>query len=149
MSEVKSYTPYARNAGAPLAADAAPPGDLASACTLISGATSNQQDSGHTEWADGRAHHVGFTTVFTPNFKVNCTNGSFGVQDMDYNTQREDNPEGTTNRTYAIVTSRSYHAGIVQASLMDGSVRAISNNLDLTIWRALGTRDGGDLAGEF
>ncbi|MCA9091906.1 MAG: DUF1559 domain-containing protein [Planctomycetaceae bacterium] len=149
MAEVKSYTPYARNAASPMAANVAPPADLASACTLIADATSNQQDTGHTEWADGRAHHGGFTTVFTPNAKVNCTNGAFGVQDMDYNTQREDNPEGTTNRTYAIVTSRSYHAGIVQASLMDGSVRGISNSVHLPIWRALGTRSGGDVVGEY
>ena len=149
MSEVKSYTPYARNASAPMAEGVAAPEDVASACTLIAGASQNQQDSGHTEWADGRAHHVGFTTTFTPNTKVNCTNGAFGVQDMDYNTQREDNPEGTTNRTYAIVTSRSFHAGIVTSLLMDGSVRSINSNIDRSVWRGLGTRAGSEALGEY
>lgn len=149
MSEVKAYTPYSRNASMPLTLNETVPADLTAACAVMAGASQNQQNSGHTEWADGRAHHVGFTTVFTPNTKVNCTNGAFGVQDMDYSSQREDNPEGTTNPTYAIVTSRSHHTGMVVSMLMDGSVRSINSNLDLSIWRALGTRNVGDKVGEF
>jgi prepilin-type N-terminal cleavage/methylation domain-containing protein len=149
FSEVKAFTPYARTAGSPLGANLAPPATVAEVCTYVSGATENQANSGHTEWADGRAHHVGFTTTLVPNTSVLCTNGAKGQQDVDYNSQREDNPEGTTNRTYAVVTSRSYHEGIVQTLLMDGSARAISENIDLQVWRNLGTRGGGEVIGEY
>jgi prepilin-type N-terminal cleavage/methylation domain-containing protein len=147
FSEVKAYTPYARNADAPLGANLAPPSSVADACSYVAGATQFQADSGHTEWADGRAHHVGFTTVFTPNTIVACQNGSNGVQDVDYNSQREDNPEATPNRTYAAVTSRSWHAGIVHSLRMDGSVDATSDKVDRSVWRAMGTRSGGEATG--
>jgi prepilin-type N-terminal cleavage/methylation domain-containing protein len=149
FSEVKAYTPYARNAGSGLAANLAPPNDVTEACVYVGGATQFQANSGHTEWADGRSHHVGFTTTFVPNSAVMCMNGPNGVQDVDYSSQREDNPEGTTNRTYAIVTSRSWHEGMVHTLLMDGSARSISENLDRGVWRALGTRAGGEVVGEF
>jgi prepilin-type N-terminal cleavage/methylation domain-containing protein len=144
LAEVKAYTPYARTASGPLAANLAPPSNVAELCSYVSGATEFQADSGHTEWADGRAHHVGFTTTFTPNTIVACQNGSNGVQDVDYNSQREDNPEGTTNRTYASVTSRSWHPSLVHALRMDGSVDAASDTMDLRVWRAFGTRSGGE-----
>jgi len=47
------------------------------------------------------------------------------------------------------MTSRSHHVGIVNSLLMDGSVRTISQNLDLNVWRALGSRAGGEVVGEF
>ena len=55
--------------------------------------------------------------------------------------------EGRSNSvpTYAAVTSRSYHAGLVQTLFMDGSIRAISNTIQLEIWQALGTRAGGEI----
>jgi prepilin-type N-terminal cleavage/methylation domain-containing protein len=149
FSEVKAFTPYARNASSGLAANVPPPASVPEVCTLVSGASQFQGDSGHTEWADGRAHHVGFTTTLTPNTQVLCTNGPHGVQDVDYNSQREDNPEGTPNRTYAVVTSRSWHEWIVHSLLMDGSARSVSENLNLQVWRALGTRGGNEVIGEF
>ncbi|MDZ4683509.1 MAG: DUF1559 domain-containing protein [Planctomycetaceae bacterium] len=149
FSEVKAFTAYARNASSPLAANLTAPTNVTGVCAYVSGAAENQANSGHTEWADGRAHHVGFTTTLVPNTAVMCTNGANGVQDVDYNSQREENPEATTNRTYAVVTSRSYHEGIVQSLLMDGSARTISENIDLQVWRWLGTRGGGEVVGEF
>lgn len=149
FSEVKAWTPYARNSTSGLPANLAPPTTITDVCGYVSGASQNQLDTGHTEWADGRAHHVGFTTTLPPNSDVLCTNGSFGIQDVDFNSQREDNPEGTPNRTYAVVTSRSHHVGIVNSLMMDGAVRTISENLNVGIWRGLGTRSGGEVVGEF
>jgi prepilin-type N-terminal cleavage/methylation domain-containing protein len=149
FSEVKAFTPYARNASSSLAANLPAPANVSEVCNYVSGASQFQADSGHTEWADGRSHHVGFTTTLTPNTQVLCTNGPHGVQDVDYNSQREDNPEGTPNRTYAVVTSRSWHEGIVHVLLMDGSARPVSENLNLQVWRSLGTRGGNEVVGEF
>ena len=149
FSEVNAFTPYARNSSSPLAGNVPPPASLTELCGYIAGATEFQADSGHTEWADGRSHHVGFTTTFGPNTRTICTNGSNGLQNLDFSSQREDNPEGTRNATFASVTSRSHHVGIVQSLLMDGSVRTISENINLSTWRGLGTRSGQEVIGDF
>lgn len=44
---------------------------------------------------------------------------------------------------------RSYHVGGVQGSMADGSVRFFSDNINLEIWQALGTRGGNEVLGEF
>ena len=43
----------------------------------------------------------------------------------------------------------SYHVGGAQYTLADGSVKFISENIDLGVYRALGTRGGGEVIGEF
>ena len=47
------------------------------------------------------------------------------------------------------VAARSQHTGGVQVLLCDGSVRFISENIDLGTWRRLGTIQGGEVVGEF
>jgi hypothetical protein len=44
--------------------------------------------------------------------------------------------------------ARSYHIGGVQGALADGSVRFFSENVDLLLWQAIGTRGGGETNGE-
>lgn len=41
------------------------------------------------------------------------------------------------------------HAGAAQFALCDGSVQTISENIDATVYNALGTRAGGEIPGEF
>ena len=43
------------------------------------------------------------------------------------------------------ITARSYHPGGVNALFVDGSVRFITNSISQTTWRALGTRNGGEV----
>lgn len=45
--------------------------------------------------------------------------------------------------------ARSTHAGTVNAGMADGSVRSVSNNIDLTVWRGLSTRSGSELVSDF
>jgi len=45
--------------------------------------------------------------------------------------------------------ARSRHPGGVNVALVDGSVRFVSNTVDLNVWRALGSRNGGEVGGEF
>ena len=47
--------------------------------------------------------------------------------------------------TYAALTAGSYHIGIVNVFIMDGSVRSMSDGINLTVWRSLGTRAGGEV----
>jgi hypothetical protein len=48
-----------------------------------------------------------------------------------------------------IFAARSYHVGGVHTLMCDGAVRFVSENVDLPIWRAGGTRAGGETIGEF
>jgi prepilin-type N-terminal cleavage/methylation domain-containing protein len=41
------------------------------------------------------------------------------------------------------------HAGMCQFALCDGSVRAVSENIDAGLYNALGTRSGGEVVGEY
>jgi len=57
---------------------------------------------------------------------------------------------GTTNyNTYGWHAARSQHIGGVNLTLADGSGRFVSNNIDMTVWRALATRAGGEVLGNF
>ncbi|MCA9091778.1 MAG: DUF1559 domain-containing protein, partial [Planctomycetaceae bacterium] len=49
----------------------------------------------------------------------------------------------------AVYAFRSVHVGGANFTLADGSVRFISENIDQTIYRALGSRGGGEVISEF
>jgi prepilin-type N-terminal cleavage/methylation domain-containing protein len=51
--------------------------------------------------------------------------------------------------TNIFVSARSYHIGGVNLGLVDGSVRFVSDNVDPVTFRALGSRNGGEVVGEF
>ena len=123
-SEVHAWTAYTRNGGPP-----------------------STDGTGHTEWANGHSHHSGFTTTLTPNSNVIFVDAGVTYRNTDYASRQEGS--NTTSVSYSALNSRSYHTGIVQSALCDGSVRSFSSNIDLSIWRALGTRDGGEVLGEF
>lgn len=142
MSEVKAFTPYWRDGGRPGAANAATP-DTPEALAAHFGASEFKSDSGHTEWVDARTHQTGFTTTFTPNTVVRYESGGLPY-DVDFNSMREG--RSTTTPTYASATSRSYHPGGVNTMMMDGSVRSVANSISLPVWRALGSRAGGEPA---
>jgi len=46
-------------------------------------------------------------------------------------------------------TANSRHTGGVHLLLCDGAIRFVSSSIDLSIWRALGTRNGGEVVSEF
>ncbi len=135
-SEVKGWNPYYRNAAL------ASPVDIPLVADIVGLGGDFKTNSGHTEWVDGRAHQVGFTTTFRPNTQVLC-DVSGTMYDVDWTNQQEG--KSTTAPTYAAVTARSYHNGGVNVAMMDGSVRWFSDEIDLGVWRAYSTRDGGEL----
>ncbi|MBM4077734.1 MAG: DUF1559 domain-containing protein, partial [Planctomycetes bacterium] len=49
----------------------------------------------------------------------------------------------------ANMPASSRHSGGVQTLLCDGSVRFVSESVDLNLWRSVGTRNGGETVGEF
>ena len=152
ISEVKAFTPYFRNAGPP-SINLPSTGAEVVAYGVSTGAqkklnpTIYQKNTGHTEWADGRVHHAGFTTVLGPN--TPAIHVEAGVElDVDYSSWQEGKIDsGYTagiRPTYAAITSRSFHAGVVHTTLMDGSVRSINDSIEQSVWRHLGTRASGE-----
>lgn len=139
--EVKAYTPYLRDAGTA--------GDLTipTSPNQIDGlGGSFKPTTGHTEWVDGRVHQTGFTAVFTPNTKVPRNDSSTGAEyDIDWTNLREGK---TGAKTFAAVTSRSYHPGGVNCARVDGSTAFESDNVSLVTWQALATRNGGEVISE-
>jgi prepilin-type N-terminal cleavage/methylation domain-containing protein len=143
-SEVKAWTPYRRNGGPPATTVPA----TAAAASTVTASGTEFKETGHTEWPDGRVHHEGFTTTLPPNSRVPCVNGAV-TYDCDYNSWQEGKNGTSGSPSYAIITSRSYHVGVVQVAMVDGSSKSISENIDLGVWRSLGTRSGGEVVGEF
>ncbi len=47
------------------------------------------------------------------------------------------------------LAARSYHTGIAHVLLGDGSVRSASDNIDLGVWRAVGSMSGGEVVADF
>lgn len=77
----------------------------------------------------------GYNHILPPNHN-SCVNGL---------------PEQFNVRAYShsAITATSLHAGGVNALLADGSARFFSENIDRTVWEALGTRNGGEVISEF
>jgi prepilin-type N-terminal cleavage/methylation domain-containing protein len=140
-AEVKAFTSYLRNTQDPGPTVPTSP-DLVQQFTgqLKLGPRLND-NTGHTEWPDGRVHHSGFTSVFTPNTHVPYVVDGI-TYDVDLNSQQEG--RSATQPTYAAITARSYHPGCVHAAFMDGSVTAIRDDITLAVWRALSSRGGAE-----
>lgn len=90
-------------------------------------AAGNFDGRGRGSWIWGREHLTTFNTYMTPNPKT---------------------PDVHRNG-YGWFAARSMHVGGVHVGLGDASVRFVSNNIDLNLWRALGTKNGGEVIGEF
>ncbi|MBL8892910.1 MAG: DUF1559 domain-containing protein [Planctomycetaceae bacterium] len=140
FGEVKAFTPRFHDANLPVVA---PTNPVDVAGQVSGGAWSTE--NGHTEWVCGRAIHTGFTTTFTPNTMVLRTVSDV-TYDFDVSTSREG--RNATDATYAIITARSFHSGLANFLLMDGSVRSMDDEVDPFVYRALGSRAGREVIAE-
>ncbi len=142
FSEVKAWQDFRRPPTASAPTNPTRPTSPADVALL----TGDLKLTGHTEWVEGRSPQYSFTTTFVPN--TDCPYNDAGtIRDIDFVSVGEGASD--TIATYAAITSRSWHVGIVQVLLADGAVRAVSENIDLNVWRGLGTRAGGEVLGEF
>lgn len=86
-----------------------------------------------------------FTTNNTPNTSVPDRCGwNFCVSRPELNMPCT----ATANFQTITMAPRSRHAGGVNAAMVDGSVDFLSDDIDLAMFRAMGTSDGGDLGTE-
>lgn len=138
-AEVKAWQPYMRNGGP---STIEPPSTPEQAASIVASGV-QYKNTGHTEWPDGRVHHTGFTATLRPNSFVPFDAGDeMGIVDGDYNSWQEGKNGSAGPPTFAIITSRSFHEGQVQAVMLDGSVRNVDESIELTVWRAAATRSG-------
>ena len=141
-TDVKAFTSYIRNASQ---FDDSLPVDenhfLGASAELKLG-LGVQDNTGHSVWTDGRVHHAGMTVTYTPNTRVRYE-FSGSEFDIDFSSQQEG--RDPSNATYASVTSRSWHQGGVNMARMDGSVGFVSSNVDLGVWRSIGSVAGGEV----
>lgn len=143
LSEVKAYQALLRGGSGPTTPGAPPPASP-SAMLAYGGTLST---TGHTEWVDGKIHECSFSTTFGPNPDIIYNSGGTDY-DVNYVSATEQALTSTTV-SYGAVMARSFHTGIVNAMMMDGSVRSVSDNISLSVWQALSTRNGGEVIGEF
>lgn len=141
-AEVAAWQPYTRNGGP---SDTFVPQNVTQAERAVASGA-QFKNTGHTEWPDGRVHHTGMTTTMAPNTRVEYAHDGT-VYDTDYNSWQEGKDGNAGNTSYAIVTSRSFHPGSVHVTLLDGSTHVVSDQIDLPVWRALGSRDEGKIIG--
>ena len=144
-AEVKAWTPT-RRTGGPV--PTAVPQTVEEVEAIMTQGTVFR-DNGHTEWFDGITHHAGFSTTLPPNASPKCTDGVSILEGCNYNSWQEGIGGPLGQPTYSATTARSYHEGMVHTALLDGSVRAVSENIDFATWRALGTRAGAEIISEF
>lgn len=92
--------------------------------------------TGHTHWDGGRA-----TTWLRGTVPEGTVMNGF----LTPNSKTADAAASSSKLT----ASRSYHSGAVNILLVDGCVRSVSDSIDQTTYRALWTRSGGEVPGEF
>lgn len=100
------------------------PADFEAATVPISRGWAGQRGAG---WIHGRDYWTTYHHYHNPNSNApdmgTCGNGIFGA--------------------------RSEHTGGVHTLMCDGAVRFVSDSMNLETWRALGTRAGSEVIGEF
>ncbi len=138
FSEVKAFQAGLRNTTTAMPTTPPAPSGIAALGGTLS-------TTGHTEWVDGKIAQAAFNTVYTPNTVIPYASAS--TPDIDFLSCSEGG--ATCPTTYAAIVTRSFHVGSVNVLMMDGHVRAVSNNIDLATWQSLGGRNEGNVVGEF
>ena len=111
--------------------------------TLVRPGTSNVWGEPGSYWNGGAWGSFGFTTFEGPNTPL---------PDQNYTCRGEDYhlaPCVTVDRDPAYNFARSAHTGGVMVLLADGSVTFVSDSINRATWHALGTRNRGEVVGEF
>lgn len=139
-AEVKSFMPYVSNS---FRLVTLLPTTESQASQLIGHGTFKQL--GHVQWPSGLVYQSCFTATLLPNSYVRHVREDV-TYDVDYSNWDETSAgdKQTQIPSYAFVTARSHHSGLVQVFMMDGSVQSYADTVNLAIWRAAATRASAD-----
>jgi len=99
-------------------------------------------DDSRGSWMFPGMGGAAFSTGLAPNSSSADAVGSCTDNSADF-------PCVTDSTGTQIAAARSMHEGGVLASLADGTVRFISENVDSGVWEALGTRSNGEVVSEY
>ncbi|MEZ6123367.1 MAG: DUF1559 domain-containing protein [Planctomycetaceae bacterium] len=111
---------------------------------IIRGQSGTSWGEGGGYWGGGRGGGYGFITEEPPNTTL---------PDQVYQCKSTTFPNSPcmslTSYSNGRIYARSYHEGGVQLGLADGSIRFVTENIDRSLFNALGTRAGGEVLGEY
>lgn len=103
--------------------------DAVRACASLSHSDPPHASFGGWTWIFGGWNSTWYNHILPPNTRIpDCSAGGEGMA-------------GGGQGSYA---ARSFHVGGVNAVLGDGAARLISEQIDLSVWRALSTRAGAE-----
>ncbi len=91
------------------------------------------ESRGGASWFLSGLHYTEYNHIATPNSDGDC---GFDPDNGDVS--------GRTNQR-GVFSATSYHPGGVNLLMMDGSVRFVKDGIGVQPWRALGTRNGGEV----
>jgi prepilin-type processing-associated H-X9-DG protein len=105
------------------------PGEAISWCASKRGAPHGYYTTAGLSWFVGSLAHTCYNQLLEPNSTVSdCVI--------------------LANPVYGLVGARSNHPGGVHVGMADGSVRFVSNSVQNAVWRAIGTRAGGEVVSD-
>ena len=89
-------------------------------------------------WVAGEPRCTSYNHYYAPNDKTNpdCVSNFVGTDPI------------SRSSGHGLSTARSWHVGGVNAFYCDGSVRFVSDSINMVIWRALATRSGGEVVAD-
>jgi Protein of unknown function (DUF1559) len=106
--------------------------DVLKVCRSLSGNPGSYLTNLGQTWTMGGNIYVWYNHVAPPNdLGSDCETGDLNTQQPRY-------------CEYCSLGARSLHPGGVNCLSMDGSVHFVKNAINLRVWRALGTRSGGE-----
>jgi prepilin-type N-terminal cleavage/methylation domain-containing protein/prepilin-type processing-associated H-X9-DG protein len=121
-----------KTSGPPLTSDA----DYVSRCLSLPASTTQFQATKGVRWHYGAPGHTMYNHRRPPNDpQPDCRGGL----------PHSDKSDPNWSYLSLNVTARSLHAGGVNSLLADGHVQFIKNTINLAIWQALGSRNGGEV----
>lgn len=89
---------------------------------------------------------AGFTAYLSPNTSASVDGGRRCWNPADFSPRRIPCHNGGDNWRSATFASMSLHPGGVQSALADGSVRFVSETINLQTWRDASTAQGGEVS---
>ena len=110
---------------------------------VYSGPVSDAACAGATAW--NVSNNKGFLWM-TGEVRVSAYNHYYTPNSATYDCISQQAP---AYDAYGWHAARSMHAGGVNLLLADGSIRFVSSNVDFNLWRALSTRSGSEVLGDF
>ena len=121
----------------PTLTDALSESQAISACSAVTWQTGQIPWNGQWRykgypWLEGTLWRTWFNTLQTPN-QTCCTQGGLGPN------------HGDRYWWFMLKPASSYHPGVVNAALADGSVKAVKETINRPVWMALSTRAGGEV----